>query len=249
MSAPTPAPILLITGASRGIGAATARLAGRRGFDVAVNYLKDRTAADAVVADVAASGRRAVAVQADMGQEGDIARMFATVDAELGRITHLVYNTGITGPASRVDALATAAAQEIMTVNVIGAFLCARAAIPRLSTRQGGRGGAMVFLSSAMATLGGAGEFVMYSASKGATETLTIGLARELAADRIRVNAVAPGPIATDIHPPGRLERITQAVPMGRAGTIDEVAEAVLFLLSDASRYTTGAVLRVAGGR
>src|SRR5712672_2098092 len=239
------APIVLITGASRGIGAATARLAARRGFDVAISYLKDRAAAEAVVADVAAAGRRAVAVQADMGLEDDIARMFATVDAQLGRITHLVCNTGITGPASRIETLTTKDAEEILTVNVLGAFWCARAAIPRISTRQGGRGGAMVFLSSAMATLGGAGEYVMYSASKGATESLTIGLARE----RIRVNAVAPGPIDTDIHPPGRLARIIQTVPLARAGTMDEVAEAVVFLLSEASAYTTGAVLRVAGGR
>ena len=201
------APILLITGASRGIGATTARLAARRGFDVAVNYLQDRKSADAVVADIAAAGRRAIAVQADMGQEADIARMFAAVDDKLGRLTHLVYNTGITGPPSRIESLATKDAAEILTVNVLGAFIAARAAIPRLSTRHGGRGGAMVFLSSAMATLGGAGEFVMYSTSKGAIETLTIGLARELAAEGIRVNAVAPGPIATDIHPPARTAR------------------------------------------
>jgi NAD(P)-dependent dehydrogenase (short-subunit alcohol dehydrogenase family) len=242
-------PILLITGASRGIGATTARLAARRGFDVAVNYLKDRASADAVVADVTAAGRRAVAVQADMGQEADIARMFATVDDKLGRLTHMVYNTGITGPASRIEALPSKDAQEILTVNVLGAVIAARAAIPRISTRHGGRGGAMVFLSSAMATLGGAGEFVMYATSKGAIESLTIGLARELAGEGIRVNAVAPGPIATDIHPPGRLERIIPAVPLARAGTAAEVAEAVAFLLSEASTYTTGAVLRVAGGR
>jgi NAD(P)-dependent dehydrogenase (short-subunit alcohol dehydrogenase family) len=245
----TASPVLLITGASRGIGAETARLAARRGFDVAVNYLKDRKSADAVVADVTTAGRRAVAVQADMGQEADIARMFETVDRELGRLTHLVYNTGITGPMSRIEGLAAKDAQEVLAVNVIGAFLCARAAIPRISTKKGGHGGAMVFLSSAMATLGGAGEYVMYSTSKGAIDTLTIGLARELAGEGIRVNAVAPGPIATDIHPPGRLERIIQAVPIGRAGTMTEVAEAVVFLLSDASSYTTGAVLRVAGGR
>ena len=243
------APILLITGAGRGIGAATARLAARRGFDVAVNYLKDRRSADALVGEIAAAGRRAIAVQADTGQEADIARMFATVDTELGRLTHLVYNTGITGPMSRIEGLATKDAQEILNVNVLGAVLCTRAAIPRISTRHGGRGGSLVFLSSAMATLGGAGEFVMYSASKGAIESLTVGLARELASEGIRVNAVAPGPIATDIHPPGRLERIIQAVPMARAGTVDEVAEAAVFLLSEASSYTTGAVLRVAGGR
>jgi NAD(P)-dependent dehydrogenase (short-subunit alcohol dehydrogenase family) len=242
-------PILLITGASRGIGAATARLAARCGFDVAVNYLKDSASAEKVVADVAAAGRRAVAVQADMASEDDIVRMFATVDQTLGRLTHLVYNTGIIGPASRIEALATKDAQEILDVNVLGAFIAARAAIPRLSVRHGGGGGSMVFLSSAMATLGGAGDYVMYSVSKAAIDTLTLGLARELAGEGIRVNAVAPGPIATDIHPPGRLDRITPAVPLGRAGTAEEVAEAVVFLLSDASSYTTGTVLRVAGGR
>jgi NAD(P)-dependent dehydrogenase (short-subunit alcohol dehydrogenase family) len=245
----TSAPILLITGASRGIGASTARRAARQGYDVAVNYLQDRKAAEAVVADVEAAGRRAVAVQADMGQEADIERMFATVDDELGRLTHLVYNTGILGQASRVDALATKDAREILLVNVLGAVISARAAIRRISTRHGGRGGAMVLLSSAMATLGGAGDYVMYSVSKGAIDTLTIGLARELAAEGIRVNAVAPGPIATEIHPPGRLERITPAVPLGRAGTAAEVAESVMFLLSEASSYTNGIVLRVAGGR
>src|SRR5262252_7756874 len=241
----TSAPILLITGASRGIGATTARLAARHGYDVAVNYLRDRASADAVVADIEAAGRRAVAVQADMGEEADIERMFATVDDKLGRLTHLVYNTGIIGPASRIESLATRDAREILMVNVLGAFIAARAAIARISTRHGGSGGAMVFLSSAMATLGGAGDYVMYSTSKGAIDTFTLGLARE----GIRVNAVAPGPIATDIHPPGRLERIVPAVPLGRAGTAAEVAESVVFMLSDASSYTNGVVLRVAGGR
>jgi NAD(P)-dependent dehydrogenase (short-subunit alcohol dehydrogenase family) len=242
-------PILLVTGASRGIGAAAARLAGARGFDVAVNYVKDRSAADAVVAAMTAAGRRAIAVQADMSREDDIARMFATVDDKLGRLTHLVCNTGITGPLSRMEALSTADARAVFDINVLGVFLCARVAIPRISKKQGGRGGAIVLLSSAMATIGGAGEYVMYAASKGAVESMTIGLARELAGDGIRVNAVAPGPIATDIHPPGRLERITQTVPLARAGTMEEVAEAIVFLLSEASSYTTGAVLRVAGGR
>ena len=246
---PNSAPILLVTGASRGIGAAIARLAAKRGFDVAVNYLKDRKSADAVVNDVTAAGRRAVAVQADMAREDDIVRMFETVDRELGRLTHLVYNTGITGPMTRIEGLATGDAQEVLNINVLGAVIAARAAIPRLSTKRGGEGGGMVFLSSAMATLGGAGEYVLYSATKAAIETLTLGLARELAVEGIRVNAVAPGPIATDIHPPGRLERITQAVPLARAGTPEEVAETVLFLLSEAATYTTGAVLRVAGGR
>jgi NAD(P)-dependent dehydrogenase (short-subunit alcohol dehydrogenase family) len=243
------APILLVTGASRGIGAATAKLAAARGFDVGVNYLKDRTSADAVVAAIESAGRRAVAIQADMGSEADIARMFETLDGKLGRLTHLVYNTGITGPISRVESIVPEALREILNINVLGAFLCAKAAIERMSTRHGGAGGAMVFLSSAMATLGGAGEYVGYSASKGAIDSMTIGLARELAGEGIRVNAVAPGPIATEIHPPGRLDRVAQVVPLGRAGTVDEVAEAVMFLLSQPSSYTTGAVLRVAGGR
>jgi NAD(P)-dependent dehydrogenase (short-subunit alcohol dehydrogenase family) len=242
-------PILLVTGAGRGIGAATARLAAARGFDVAVNYLKDSKSADAVVATVQSTGRRAIAVQANMSSEADILRMFEVVDDKLGALTHLVYNTGITGPISRVESIDTKALREILDINVVGAFLCAKAAIARMSTRHGGPGGAMVLLSSAMATLGGAGEYVGYSASKGAIESMTIGLARELAGDGIRVNAVAPGPIATDIHPPGRLERITQAVPLARPGTVEEVAESVVFLLSEASSYTTGAILRVAGGR
>jgi NAD(P)-dependent dehydrogenase (short-subunit alcohol dehydrogenase family) len=242
-------PILLVTGAGRGIGAATARLAAARGFDVAVNYLKDSKSADAVVATVQSTGRRAIAVQANMSSEADILRLFEVVDDKLGRLTHLVYNTGITGPISRVESIDTKALREILDINVLGAFLCAKAAIARMSTRHGGPGGAMVLLSSAMATLGGAGEYVGYSASKGAIESMTIGLARELAGDGIRVNAVAPGPIATDIHPPGRLERITQAVPLARPGTVEEVAESVVFLLSEASSYTTGAILRVAGGR
>jgi NAD(P)-dependent dehydrogenase (short-subunit alcohol dehydrogenase family) len=242
-------PVLLITGASRGIGAAIAKLAGTRGFDVAVNYVKDLKSAEAVVGAVEAAGRRAAAVQADMGREADILRMFKEVDDRLGRLTHLVYNTGITGPLSRVETIDPTALREILDINVLGAFLCAKAAIPKISTRHGGTGGAMVFLSSAMATLGGAGEYVAYSASKGAVESMTIGLARELASEGIRVNAVAPGPVATDIHPPGRLERITQAVPLARAGTAEEIAESVVFLLSPASSFTTGAILRVAGGR
>jgi NAD(P)-dependent dehydrogenase (short-subunit alcohol dehydrogenase family) len=241
--------ILLVTGASRGIGAATARLAAAQGYDVAVNYMSDKAAADAVVAEIEAAGRRAAAVQADVGVEADVERMFAAVDRSLGRLTHLVCNTGVTGPLSRLEALPTKIAREVIDTNVLGTFLCARAAIPRMSTRHGGAGGAMVFISSAAATLGGPGEYVIYAASKGAVESLSIGLAKELAADGIRSNVVSPGPIATGIHPPGRLERVTQAVPMGRAGTSEEVAQAVVFLLSEQSSYTTGAVLRVAGGR
>jgi len=241
--------ILLVTGGSRGIGAATARLAARQGFDVAVNYARDPAAAAAVVAEIEDAGRRAIAVKADVAVEADVAAMFAAVDAHLGRLTHLCCNTGITGPLSRLEALATADARAVIDTNVLGSLLCARAAVPRMSTRQGGSGGAMVFVSSAAATLGGAGEYVVYAASKGAVESLSIGLSRELADDGIRSNVVSPGPIATGIHPPGRLERVAKVVPLGRAGTAEEVAQAVVFLLSEQSAYTTGAVLRVAGGR
>ena len=241
--------ILLITGAGRGIGAATARLAAARGYDVAVNYLRDEKAANDVVGAVQAAGRRAVAIQGDMAIEADVARTFAGVDKELGRLTHLVYNAGSTGGNSRLEAADTAMIRSVIELNVLGALMCVKAAIPRMSAKHGGPGGAIVMLSSVAATLGSAGEYVWYAASKGAVDSMTIGLSRELAADRIRVNAVAPGIIATDIHPPGRLERLAPLTPVGRAGTPDEIAESVLFLLSDASSYTTGTVLRVSGGR
>jgi NAD(P)-dependent dehydrogenase (short-subunit alcohol dehydrogenase family) len=242
-------PVLLITGASRGIGAAAAKLAGVRGFDVAVNYVSNRDAADSVVAAIKAAGRRSVAVQADMRNEEDIARMFVEVDEKLGRLTHLVYNTGVTGPMSRVETIEAAALREVLDVNVLGAFLCVKAAISRISTRHGGRGGVIVLLSSAMATIGGAGEYVCYAASKAAIECMTVGLARELVQDGIRVNAVAPGPVQTDIHAPGRLDKLIAQVPLGRAGSADEIAEAILFMLSDQCAFTDGAVLRVAGAR
>jgi NAD(P)-dependent dehydrogenase (short-subunit alcohol dehydrogenase family) len=241
--------VLLVTGASRGIGAATAKLAGARGYDVAVNYLRDAKAAGEVVAAVKAAGQRAVAIQGDMAQEADIARTFATIDKELGRLTHLVYNAGTTGGNSRVEAAEAKTIRDTMELNVVGALLCAKAAIPRISKKHGGPGGAMVLISSMGAVLGSPGEYVWYAASKGAVDSMTIGLSKELAADGIRVNAVSPGIIATEIHPPGRLERIAPTVPMARAGSAEEVAETVLFLLSDASSYTTGTNVRVAGGR
>jgi len=198
---------------------------------------------------VRAAGRRAVAIQGDMAIEADVARTFAGVDKELGRLTHLVYNAGSTGGNSRLEAADSAMIRSVIELNVLGALMCVKAAIPRMSAKHGGPGGAIVMLSSVAATLGSAGEYVWYAASKGAVDSMTIGLSRELAADKIRVNAVAPGIIATDIHPPGRLERLAPLTPVGRAGTPDEIAESVLFLLSDASSYTTGTVLRVSGGR
>jgi NAD(P)-dependent dehydrogenase (short-subunit alcohol dehydrogenase family) len=248
MNASAP-PVLLVAGGSRGIGAATATLAAARGFDVAINYLRDSAAAEVVVAAIEAQGRAAIALQGDMACERDVERAFATVDRKLGALTHLVYSCGITGPHSRLEAVETETLREVLDLNVLGALLCTRAAIARMSLKHGGRGGAVVLLSSAAATIGGAGEYVWYAASKGAIDSMTLGLARELAGDGIRVNAVAPGIIATHIHPPGRIDRLAPTTPMARAGTAAEVAEAVVFLLSQASSYVTGTVLRVAGGR
>ena len=241
--------VLLVTGASRGIGAAIARLAGARGYDVAANYLKGEKAADTVVQAVRGAGRRAIAIQGDMARESDIDRTFAAIDQELGRLTHLVYNAGTTGGNSRVEAVEAKTIRDAMELNVVGALLCAKAAILRMSKKHGGQGGAMVLISSMAATLGSPGEYVWYAASKGAVDSMTVGLSKELAGDGIRVNAVSPGIILTDIHPPGRVERITPTVPMQRAGTAEEVAETALFLLSDAASYTTGTNVRVAGGR
>jgi NAD(P)-dependent dehydrogenase (short-subunit alcohol dehydrogenase family) len=242
-------PILIVAGGSRGIGAAAAKLAGTRGFDVAVNYQRDDKAAGAVVAAVRQAGRLAVAVKGDMGREDDIARLFAAVERDLGPTTHLIYSCGITGPSSRLESVATGTLREVFDVNVVGALIAMRTLIKHASTKHGGPGGAVVLLSSAAATIGGAGEYVWYAASKGAIDSMTLGLSRELAAEGIRVNAVQPGLIATDIHPPGRLDRLVPSTPIGRAGTAEEVAEAILFLLSDQASYITGSVLRVGGGR
>src|SRR5712691_5227164 len=245
-------PVVLITGASRGIGAAAAGLAAARGFDVAINYKSDEKSAADVIAAVKRQGG-GLAVQGDMGVEADVERVFATVDAKLGPLTHLVYNCGITGRASRLEHAGSAMMRQVMEVNVLGALWSVQRAIARMSKKHGGQGGAIVLISSMAATLGGANEYVWYAASKGAIESMTVGLSRELTADAIRVNAVSPGMIATDIHAaggmPDRLERLGPTLPMGRPGKPEEVAEAILFLLSDAASYINGTVLRVSGAR
>jgi NAD(P)-dependent dehydrogenase (short-subunit alcohol dehydrogenase family) len=241
--------IVLVTGGSRGIGAAIVRQAAQQGYDLAINYLRDAAAADALAAEVRAAGRRAITIQGDMAQEADVDRTFKTTDAELGRLTHLVYNAGTTGGYSRLEDADNAMMRNVLELNVLGALMCVKAAATRMSAKKGEQGGAIVLISSMAATLGSAGEYVWYAASKGAVDTMTVGLSRELAADNIRVNAVSPGLIDTTLHPPGRLERLAPMMPIPRAGTAEEVAAAVMFLLSEASSYTTGTNIRVAGGR
>lgn len=244
---------LIVTGGSRGIGAATSRLAAARGYSVAINYHSGKSSADALVQEIQSAGGRAAAIQADIGTERDILRLFETSDHTLGPLAALVNNAAITGGFARVDAVEAAMLERLMAVNVTGAILCAREAVRRLSTKHGGRGGAIVNISSRAAEIGSAGEWVHYALTKGAIDTLTIGLAREVAAEGIRVNAVAPGLVDTDIHAangdPGRLARLMPTIPMARAGTPQEVAEGVLWLLSPAASYVTGAVLRMGGGR
>ena len=245
--------VALVTGGSRGIGAACALLAARRGYAVALSYRDNRAAADAVVRSIAQAGGLAIAIRADVASEADVIAMFGTVDRELGRVTALVNNAGIVAPARRVDQYELGRLQRVFATNVIGSFLCAREAIRRMSTRHGGGGGAIVNMSSAAARLGAPNEYVDYAASKGAIDTMTIGLAKEVAAEGIRVNAIRPGLILTDIHAgsgePGRVERLRETVPMRRGGTPEEVANAVLWLLSDEASYLTGAVIDVGGGR
>jgi NAD(P)-dependent dehydrogenase (short-subunit alcohol dehydrogenase family) len=244
-----PRPVLLIAGGSRGIGAATAALAAARGYDVAVNYKSNADAAARVVGAATSAGANAVALAGDMAVEADIERVFDATVAQLGPLSHFVHSSGITGQTSRLEDAGAAMLREVIDTNVFGALLCARAAVRRMSTARGGRGGSIVLLSSVASMLGGAGEFIAYAASKGAIDTLTLGLAREVAKDGIRVNAVRPGIIDTEIHPPGRVERVTPMLPIGRPGRADEVAETILFLLSDAASYVTGALLNVSGGR
>src|SRR6476661_699557 len=248
-----PRPVLLVTGGSRGIGAATARLAGEHGYAVCVNYRRNRAAADAVVAAIRAGGGTAMAVQADVALEADIMRLYATVDRELGRLTALANNAGILEQQTRVEHIEAARIDRVFATNVRGAFLCAREAVRRMSTSHGGAGGAIVNVSSRAAQLGAPGEYVDYAASKAALDALTIGLAREVAGEGIRVNAVRAGIIYTDIHAdggePGRVDRLGPTLPIPRGGHAIEVARAILWLLSDEASYSTGAFIDVAGGR
>jgi NAD(P)-dependent dehydrogenase (short-subunit alcohol dehydrogenase family) len=242
------APVILITGGSRGIGAATARLAAQRGYDVAFTYVQDAASADAVRHEIEAAGRRALAIRANMGVEEDIVRTFTEVDAQLGKPVALIVNSAITGSHSRLDEASTATLREVVDVNLMGAMLCAREAIRRMSTRHGGMGGSIVFISSRASVYGAPGEYVWYAASKGAIDSLGIGLAREVGREGIRVNVISPGPIDTQMHRPGRLQHGIEKSAMGRAGRPEEVAEAALFLASPLASYCNGANLAVAGG-
>jgi NAD(P)-dependent dehydrogenase (short-subunit alcohol dehydrogenase family) len=246
-------PIVLITGGSRGIGAATALAAAQAGWGVAVNYHTNSLAADEVVRQIRAMDGTAITVHGDVAIEADVLAMFAKVDAKLGPLTALVNSAGVVDVASRVDAMSAARLKRMFDTNVIGSMVCAREAVLRMSTRHGGQGGTIVNVSSAAARMGSPGQYVDYAASKGAIDTFTLGLAKEVAAEGIRVNAVRPGIIDTDIHAsggqPDRAKQVAPQVPMQRAGTADEVAQAILWLMSPQASYTTGALLDVSGGR
>jgi NAD(P)-dependent dehydrogenase (short-subunit alcohol dehydrogenase family) len=246
-------PILIVTGGSRGIGAATAVLAAERGYAVCVNYRQNRAAAERVVEAIEAKGARAVAVVGDVGVEADVVRLFETCDKALGSPGGLVNNAGILETQMRVETMDAARLHRIFATNIVGSFLCAREAVRRMSTHRGGSGGAIVNISSGASRLGSPGEYVDYAASKGAIDTLTIGLAREVAEEGIRVNAVRAGFIYTEIHASGgepqRVDRVKALVPMKRGGHVEEVAKAILWLLSDEASYTTGAFIDVTGGK
>jgi len=245
--------VLLVTGGSRGIGAATALLAAQQGYAVAVNYTANSLAADEVVRQIRAGGGQAVAVQADVADEAQVLGMFAKIDAKLGRLSALVNNAGVVDVTARVEDMSVARWKRMFDINVIGTMLCAREAVRRMSNRHGGEGGAIVNVSSAAARLGSPGQYVDYAAAKGAVDAFTIGLAKEVAAEGIRVNAVRPGLIETDIHAsgglPDRVRDLAHQVPMQRGGSAEEVAQAIVWLLSDAASYTTMSLLDVSGGR
>lgn len=243
----------IVTGGSRGIGAAIAKLLGANGYSVAVNYAQDEASARGVLDQLTRAGSRAVGIQGDISREADILRLFEIAERELGPIRALVNNAAVTGTFARVEKVDAAALARMLAVNVSGTILCSREAVRRMSTKRGGSGGAIVNISSIAARTGSAGEWVHYAASKGAVNTFTIGLAREVAAEGIRVNAVAPGLVDTQLHAangePGRLARLSPTIPMQRAATPDEIAQGVLWLLSDAASYTTGSILEIGGGR
>jgi NAD(P)-dependent dehydrogenase (short-subunit alcohol dehydrogenase family) len=245
--------IAVITGSGRGIGAATARLAARRGYAVCINYLSREDRARAVADEIRAGGGRAILVQADTADEGAVVRMFDEVDRELGPVTSLVNNAGITGKAARLESYDAEELRRILDVNVVGAMVCAREAAKRMSTRNGGSGGTIVNLSSIAAVIGGANNWIPYAAAKGAINSFTVGLSRELAPEGIRVNAVMPGLIETEIHAAAgvadRLDKLLPSVPMGRIGTAEECAEAIVWLMSNEAAYMTGALIPISGGR